>query len=187
MDTNQAIELIADAIPGAGGTWADVGAGHGTFTRALARVLGPTGRIYAVDRDPRAFASLRRLSPRERTAIVPVLADFTQSFALPGLDEAPLDGLLVANALHFVPDAEGVLARLVALIRPGGRVVLVEYDRRAANRWVPYPIPIARLPDLARSVGLSPPTITATRPSAFGGTLYAAVADIAGVRPSRPP
>ena len=40
-------------------------------------------------------------------------------------------------------------------LRPGGRVVLVEYDRRAHSRWVPYPIPIARLPEPAASAGLS--------------------------------
>jgi SAM-dependent methyltransferase len=185
MNTNEAIELIAGAIPRAGGTWADLGAGHGTFTRALARLLGPTGRIYAVDRDARAVASLRRWSPRERTAVVAVLADFTQSFELPGLEDTLLDGMLIANALHFVRDAEAVLARLVARIRPGGRLVLVEYDRWAPNRWVPYPIPIARLPDLARSVGLTPPAITATRPSAYGGTLYAVAADIDTALPSR--
>jgi hypothetical protein len=56
--------------------------------------------------------------------------------------------------------------------------VLVEYDRRAASRWVPYPIPTARLPALAGSAGLSPFTVTATRRSAFGGVLYAAAADV---------
>ena len=58
-----------------------------------------------------------------------------------------------------------------------GRVVLVEYERRAASRWVPYPIPLARLAALTASAGLTSPSITATRPSAFGGILYVAAAD----------
>ena len=153
MSTDEAVELIAGAVAGTGGTWADLGAGQGTFTRALARLLGPTGRVYAVDRDARAVASLRRWSSREGAAVVPVLADFTRPFELPGLGPIRLDGVLVANALHFVPDAQAVLARLVARVRPGGRVALVEYDRRAASRWVPHPIPLARLPGLARSAG----------------------------------
>ena len=46
------------------------------------------------------------------------------------------------------------LARLVAWLRPGGRVVLVEYDHRRANPWVPYPIGIAKLPALAKAAQL---------------------------------
>jgi SAM-dependent methyltransferase len=169
----EAVALIEAAVPRARATWADVGSGDGTFTRALAELLGPDARIYAVDRDARALASLGRWAARHGTDVIPVAADFTGPLELPEL----LDGMLVANALHFVREADVVLARLAALVRPGGRVVIVEYDRRAANRWVPYPIPTDRLPALAASAGLSTPTLTATRPSAFGGILYVAVAD----------
>ena len=105
--------------------------------------------------------------------MIPVEADITRPLELP---EA-LDGLLTANALHFIRDADVVLARLAKLVRPGGRVVIVEYDRRGASRWVPYPISSERLPMLAASAGLSIPAITATRRSAFGGMLYVAASD----------
>jgi SAM-dependent methyltransferase len=173
VNTSEAVALIEAAIPRERGTWADVGAGDGTFTRALAQLLGPNARIYAVDRDARALASLRRWAARDGANVVPVEADFTRPLELP----EPLDGLLVANALHFVRDADVVLAQLATLLRPVGRVVIVEYDRRAASRWVPYPIPSDRLPALTASAGLSAPAITATRPSAFGGILYVAAAD----------
>src|SRR4029077_5841347 len=101
---------------------------------------------------------------------------------LPDLAPSGLDGLLLANALHFVSDAEAVLGRLTGWLRPGGRVVVVEYDRRAANRWVPYPIPPARLSALAAAAGLSAPVLTVTRPAAFGAPLYVAAAR----RPHRP-
>ena len=177
MNTRDATALIGGAIPQRGGTWADFGAGDGTFTRALAELLGPGSRIYAVDRDAGAVAALERWAEKAAPNVIPVIADFTHPFDLPGLEEPTLDGMLLANALHFVRDVEVVLARLAAWVRPGGRVVIVEYDRRAASPWVPYPIPVARLPALAASAGLTPPTITATRPSLFGGTLYAAAAD----------
>ena len=133
MDTAEAVELIGAAFPRRGGTWADLGAGNGTFTRALVELLGPESRIYAVDRDPRAVAALERWASRQAGNVIPVRADFSRPFELPGLGDAMLDGMLFANALHYVRDPGPVFARLVAWLRPGGRVVVVEYDRRRAN------------------------------------------------------
>jgi ubiquinone/menaquinone biosynthesis C-methylase UbiE len=177
VDTRDAAALIAGAIPKRGGIWADLGAGEGTFTRALAELLGPDSTIYAVDRDASAVAALELWAPTAKAEVIAVAADFTRTFELPGLDGTLLDGLLLANALHFVRDADVALARLAALVKPGGRVVFVEYNRRAASRWVPYPIPATRLPALAASAGLSTPTVTATRPSDYGGEIYVAVAE----------
>jgi SAM-dependent methyltransferase len=177
VDTPEAVALIAGAVPRRPGTWADLGAGDGTFTRALVQLLGPKSRIYAVDRDARAIAAIKRWAARAAASVTTVVADFTRPFDIPGLEEPRLDGILLANALHFVPDAAVALERLSAWVRPGGRVVVVEYDRRAASRWVPYPIPFARLVALTASAGLSAPVITATRPSAFGGILYTAAAE----------
>jgi hypothetical protein len=106
--------------------------------------------------------------------VTTVTADFTRPFELPGLGAPGLDGVLLANALHYVRDAAAMLARVAAMLRPGGRVVLIEYDRRAPNPWVPFPIPMADLPALAAAAGLTPPVFVATRPSAFGGDLYVA-------------
>jgi ubiquinone/menaquinone biosynthesis C-methylase UbiE len=177
VNAAEAVQLIGGAIQRRGGTWADLGAGEGTFTRALAELLGPTSRIYAVDRDPEAIATLERWAASQATNVIAVKADFTRPFELPGLDGPMLDGVLFANALHFVRDAAAVLVRVTAWLKPGGRVVFVEYDRRRGNPWVPHPIPAARLPALAAAVGLSPPIFTAQRPSAFGGSLYVAAAE----------
>lgn len=176
MNARDAVALLRGAIPPGVGTWADLGAGDGTFTRALVELLGPDSRIYAVDRDTSAVAAIERWARKQAPNVVAVAADFARPFDLPGLGETELDGMLLANALHFVRDADVVLSRLRSSVRVGGRIVLIEYDRRGPSRWVPYPIPIARLPTLAASAGLSAPEITATRPSLFGGTLYVAVA-----------
>ena len=58
MNARDARALIAPAVDGPGGIWADLGAGTGTFTRALAGLLGPDCTIYAVDRDPHSVAEL---------------------------------------------------------------------------------------------------------------------------------
>jgi ubiquinone/menaquinone biosynthesis C-methylase UbiE len=176
VDSRDAVGLLSSAIHTRGGTWADLGAGDGVFTRALAEVLGAGSRIYAVDRDAPALAALERWATRSTHDVVTVTADFTRPFELPDLGDAKLDGLLLANSLHFVRDADAVLARLVESLKRGGDVVLVEYDRRGASRWVPYPVSSRQLSALAGAAGLSPFEVTAALPSAFGGELYAAVA-----------
>jgi SAM-dependent methyltransferase len=178
MNHREAVALIRDVIPSGGGTWADLGAGSGTFTRALAELVGAEGRVYAVERDPRAVDALTRLAGRGAGAsVIPVRADFTAPFDLPGLGGASLDGILMANALHFVPEPAPVLEALARRLRPGGRLVVVEYDGRKPNRWVPYPIPAAEWERLSSAAGLTSPILAATRPSAFGGTLYVATAE----------
>ena len=112
MEIQEAVDLLRDAVGESTGIWADLGAGTGTFTLALAELLGG-GTIYAVDDDASAIRALGELQAVGGTRIVPVKADFTHPVELPGLGGTPLDGLLMANALHFVSDATGVLSRLV--------------------------------------------------------------------------
>ena len=178
MEIHDAIELIRDAVGESSGVWADLGAGGGTFTRALAASLAAGSTIYAVDDDTTAVHALERLPSTPNIRVVAVKSDFARPFELPlpGLGHAALDGILFANSLHFVRDAQGVLTRLADRLRPGGRVVVIEYDRREASRWVPYPLSAARWPTLAGASGLLGAKITATRPSAYQGVLYAGCA-----------
>src|SRR5690348_4002709 len=133
MNSSDAIEMIRDAVGVSAGVWADLGAGTGTFTRALTELLGAGSTVYAVDDDARAVRALRELSSSTsgNVQVIAVNADFTRPLQLPGSVHAQLDGILLANALHFVRDAERALSELVKQLRPGGRVIVVEYDRRA--------------------------------------------------------
>lgn len=188
MKVSDAAALIAPAVRRPAETWADLGAGTGTFTRALASLVGPTGRVVAVERDASALSALRALERRGRgrgdgdAPIVVVAQDFTDPLELPAV---PLDGALLANALHFVPAADQapVLAAIARLLAAdGGRLAIVEYEGRSASRWVPYPVSFARFASLVRDAGLVAASVRriGERRSAFGGVMYAAVAELGG-------
>ena len=181
MEQHEAITLIGPGVPRTGGTWADFGAGTGVFTRALAALVGPSGTVYAVDRDPRALHELDRAAARDIAIakIETIVGDFARPLDLP-----PLDGVLLANALHYVPYDEQprVLREVAGRLVPAATMIVVEYDRRGPNRWVPYPISFSALATLARDAGLDAPVRLGSQPSQFGGDLYAASL---GVGPDR--
>ena len=167
--------LIRDGVPGPGGVWADLGAGTGNFTWALRELLGPQATIYALDRDRRAIERQQTAMAQANepgATIVPIQADFTRRLDLP-----PLDGVLMANALHFVGDQPATLALIASYLRPGGRLLLVEYDLATALAWVPFPVPFERFQALAAQTGLASPTLVGMRRSPSSGiTMYAGVA-----------
>ncbi len=148
MTHEDAVALIQDGVPYPGGTWADLGAGGGVFTRAVADLLGEAGVVIAVDRRARV-RGLRRDARRGSAEIRALHADFTEPLALP-----LLDGVSLANALHFASDAEAVLDRILAHVRSYGTLLLVEYDLHRGTPWIPHPVSFARFADLARAVGL---------------------------------
>jgi len=152
MKIVDAERLISAAITHPGGVWADLGAGSGTFTKALAGLLGERGVVYAVDRVGGVLSDSSGSQADSAAAeIVPLLGDFTEGLAL-----SELDGLVMANSLHFVTTREQQAAvELVAsYLKPGGAFVIVEYDQLRGNHWVPYPVPPQRFSELASSTGL---------------------------------
>ncbi len=175
MTHQEAVRLLQN-VPTPGETWADLGAGSGTFTHALSELLGPDGRVLAVDRNASALRQIGAASPG--AAVIETLhADLAEALGLP-----PLDGLLLANSLHFVRQQVPVLRHLAGFLKPGGKVLVLEYDTPRASPWNPYPLPFARLAQVVAASGLGELRELSRRPSAFGGReLYLAVA----VRPEK--
>jgi ubiquinone/menaquinone biosynthesis C-methylase UbiE len=176
MNHTDHVNLLRNGIPAPGGVWADLGAGEGAFTLALAELIGPTGMIYAVDRTAGALRTLAQAMRQHfpRVALHTVTADFTAPLALPLLDSPVLDGIVLANSLHFQRQPAPVVRRLKEYLQPGGRMVVVEYDTEQGNFAVPHPISYGRWARLAQECGFAHTELLATRPSRFLRAIYAA-------------
>ena len=172
MRLRDAIELIADSGVAALGptTWADLGCGTGTFTLALAGLLAADSVIHAMDRDASA---LRRIpSAHEGVHITTHRGNFTSSV----WPFANLDGILLANSLHYLEDPATFVRQCEVRMTSPHRFLIVEYDTDEASRWVPHPLSHARLLELFGAAGYSSIRMLGSRPSVYRrAALYAAL------------
>jgi ubiquinone/menaquinone biosynthesis C-methylase UbiE len=174
MNHHDHTNLLRPANLPHGGTWADFGAGEGAFTLALRELVGPEATIYAVDRDGAALRRLKkdyiaRFSSSEHLILLP------NDFARP-LDLPPLDGIVMANSLHFFRDKENILRHVRGFLKPNGVLLIVEYNVDAGNLWVPYPLSFETFRSLAPQAGFGEPRLLAKAPSSFLNEFYSAAA-----------
>ena len=88
-----------------------------------------------------------------------------------------VDGLLLANVLHYVHDQPALLRGCREQLTQGGHLLVVEYDTDRANRWVPYPVPLRALTDLCIAAGFARVVALGSRPSIYQrAPLYSAQA-----------
>ena len=172
MDHTDHVNLLRPANLTQGGTWADFGAGTGAFTLALSELVGLNAEIYAIDRDRGALSRLEQLHrARFGTSqnIHAIRADFTGALSLP-----PLDGILMANSLHFYRDKEKVLRHIRKFLKWNGALLLIEYNVDWGNPWVPHPLSFETFQSLASQAGYSEPELLAKIPSRFLREFYSA-------------
>ncbi len=152
--------------------WADLGAGSGVFTLALADLLGPSAEIYAIDKNRGVLKRLTRQMKRQfpQTRLITQVADFSRRLDIP-----LLDGVVMANSLHFLRHKEAVLPQIRSYLKPGGRLILVEYNTDRGNYWVPYPLSYTSWETLAGQVGFSQTALLTTKPSRFLGQIFSAL------------
>jgi ubiquinone/menaquinone biosynthesis C-methylase UbiE len=174
MDHRDHVELLRPANLPAGGSWADLGAGSGAFSLALRELVGGEAEVYAVDRDRSRLGELERawrlhFGDPIRLHLLP--ADFTRPLALPALE-----GVVMANSLHYFKDKEKVLRHIRSFLKPSGRLLLVEYNVDSGNFWVPYPLSFETFKVLAVRAGFEMPHLLGTHPSSFLRSFYSAEA-----------
>jgi len=119
----------------AGQVVCDVGAGPGYFTLRLAAAVGPSGRVFAVDVEAPLLVALRERLGEVRQ-VTPVLAVADD----PLLPQGACDLVLVVDTFHHFPDGVAYLWRLASSLKPGGRIVNIDFHKRET----PVGPPVAR-------------------------------------------
>lgn len=152
--------------------WADLGSGGGAFTLALAELLGDWGNILSVDKDNHALQLQKRLL---KSRFPDVQVEYLHVDFMQPLPFRELDGILMANSLHFIQHKEPLLMRILGYLKPGGRFILVEYNVDHGNIWVPHPLSFETWQVLARKVGFTHTRLLHRRPSSFLGEFYSAL------------
>ena len=171
MELLQAIELLStDQLkPLQQGQWADLGSGNGVFTLALANLLKSGSTIYAFDKDAKALDQI----PANENGVK--IEKYRADFVKQELSLMNIDGILMANSLHYVEDKISFIKKAKNWLKPGGSFLVVEYDAIKGNQWVPWPLDYSSMEKLFRSSGFSLISKIAERPSVFGrAKLYSA-------------
>ena len=119
---------------------ADIGAGSGYFALRLAKHVGPSGRVYAVDVSPEM---IRHLNTRVRDA---GLTNVSTILAPPDDPLVPqqVDRFLIVDVWHHIDDQAGYLAKMKKLLKPGGRVIMIDFHKRELPVGPPVGMKIAR-------------------------------------------
>ena len=107
---------------------ADLGAGGGYFTFKLAKAVGPAGKVYAVDID-REMVDL--IATKSQTEAVHNVETIVAHVDDPMLPKTGVDLIFTSNTYHHIDNRVAYIAKLRRYLRPGGRIAVIDYDRRA--------------------------------------------------------
>jgi ubiquinone/menaquinone biosynthesis C-methylase UbiE len=173
MTHEEHVNLIKKAITKKGGVWADFGSGDGAFTLALRDLAGADAQIYSIDKDKGRLQTQEREFERmfPNSKIQFVSTDFTKQ-----LDLSPLDGIVMANSLHYVKEQQAFLKAIRKYLKPQGKLVLVEYFIDKGNYWVPYPLSYPSFAKVAKEAGYTKTELLERSPSTYWDEMYSAQA-----------
>jgi len=111
---------------------ADIGAGGGYFSLRFAEMVAEEGKVYAVDTNPNYLEYIRTGAIKKGlTNIITVLSQGPEI----DIPEKSLDFVFMRNVTHHIPDRISYFERLKDLLKPGGRAVIIEYEKGKSNSF----------------------------------------------------
>jgi ubiquinone/menaquinone biosynthesis C-methylase UbiE len=115
---------------------ADMGAGDGTFAVALARRVGPSGQVYATELADERLADIRQTAAGAGLSNITVIEGAVSSTNLP---DACCDALFSRLVYHHLTDPEAINADILRALRPGGRLVIIDFEPGGIMNWIGRP------------------------------------------------
>jgi ubiquinone/menaquinone biosynthesis C-methylase UbiE len=173
MTHEEHVNLIKKAITEKGGTWADFGSGDGAFTLALRDLAGPMVRIFSIDKEESRLQIQENAFEKMFSSfdVRFIQKDFTNQINLP-----QLDGIIMANSLHYVKEQVAFLTKIRDFLKPNGKLVLVEYNTDEGNQWVPYPVSYSKFEEIAEQGGFIDTKLLEKIPSTYWNEMYSSQA-----------
>jgi ubiquinone/menaquinone biosynthesis C-methylase UbiE len=148
-DEYQKPDQVVDALDlRPGETIADIGAGSGYFALRFAARIGREGRVFAVDIDPEMIRYLNRRLRDENVRNVQTILSEPDDPLLP---DASVDRFVIVDTWHHIEKPLDYLARMRRMLKAGGQVVMIDYQKRELPVGPPMDIKIAR-DDLVRQM-----------------------------------
>jgi len=134
-------EVIAKLNLKAGDVIADIGAGSGYFSRRFAKAVAPTGIVYAVDIDPDMLYYIHKRAEKENQHnIVTVLCSAND----PMLAPQSVDLVFICDTIHHITNRSDYYKRIQRCLKPGGRLAIVDFQKRKLPIGPPVEAKIAR-------------------------------------------
>ncbi len=116
-------DVLREACLQAGDHVLEYGCGPGSFTMLVAERVGPTGRVYAVDINPRAVQRVRQTADRRGLTNVELI----ETDQATGLAAQSVDAVLLYDTLHVLGAPGGVLAELHRVLKPGAHLSIMDH------------------------------------------------------------
>jgi ubiquinone/menaquinone biosynthesis C-methylase UbiE len=124
----------------AGEIVADIGAGSGYFSRRFAKAVTPGGFVYAIDIDPEMLQYIQKRAKKEsQPNLVTVLCAMDDPMLAP--DSVHL--IFICNTIHHITGRPEYYQKLMRSLKPGGRLVIVDYHKRELPVGPPVGIKIS--------------------------------------------
>src|ERR1700676_3023859 len=128
--TQKVGEVLSDLTLKPGMIVADIGAGSGFFSRPLAKAVGPSGKVYAVDIQQGLLDYINKRDAEENIRnIQTVLGEFDD----PKIPARNVDMAFINDVLHHIEHRAVYLKALGTYIKPGGRVAIIEMNKDDPN------------------------------------------------------
>lgn len=106
---------------------ADFGAGSGHYARALAGIVGHSGKVYAIDIQEDVLKHLKSNSHQHHQRIIETVWGDIEKSAGTHLREASVDAVVLANTLFQIENRQGMLKEIRRVLKPGGKLLVVDW------------------------------------------------------------